>query len=440
MNYVESRKYIKSISKYGSVLGLNSINMLLEKLNHPEQTLKVVHVAGTNGKGSVIAYIESILICAGYKVGKYTSPAVFDYREIFQINGVYIEKAEYARCMTMVKATADEMEKEGFAHPTPFEIETAVALLYFKRNKCDIVLLETGMGGATDATNVLKKVLCSVITSISLDHMNFLGNTVEEIAGVKAGIIKEKCDAVLYPQDPKIKNVIADVCKEKKAKLTLAGTPKNIFADTEGYTVFDYTKKDVDETGDSLRFDCIKIRMSGAFQPYNAVVAIETALILQQQGFNVREYIRKGLKYAKLSGRFETIMDKPQIIIDGAHNPGAAKKLRDSVQMYFTNKRITLIMGVLADKDYDGVAEIMMPLGESVVTVTPDNQRALSAEALKTTVLRYHKNVVAAESVERALQLAMDRVKNGNADVIIAFGSLSYLGELKRIVDRIKNS
>lgn len=446
MNYKESREYIKSISKYGSVLGLDSIQSLLEKLNNPHEKLRVVHVAGTNGKGSVIAYLESILICAGYKVGKYTSPAVFDYRECFQINGRHIDKDVYAECMSQIKVAADNMVKEGQSHPTPFEVETALAFMYFNRSDCDVVLLETGMGGETDATNVMAKVECSVITSISLDHMSFLGDTVEEIARVKAGIVKEKCDTVLYRQNQEVMNVVEQVCQEKESQLSIVGVPENISVSEDGCTVFDYTRdKSVEkldgcgeEKGTAL--NNIKIRMPGMYQPYNAVTAIETAYVLQKKGFEILEYIQEGLEKAKLCGRFETIMDKPRVIIDGAHNPGAAEKLKSSIEMYFTNKRITFIMGVLADKDYDKVAKIMAPLAESVVTVTPNNPRALAAESLKNTVSKYNRNVTAAESIEKALNVSMEKVINKETDVIVAFGSLSYLGELRRVANKYKNS
>lgn len=439
---------MKSIKQYGSVLGLDNMRVLLEKMNHPEQGLKVVHVAGTNGKGSVIAYLESVLICAGYKVGKYTSPVVFDVRENFQLDGEYISKTAYAECMTKVKEAGDKMVKEGFCHPTPFEVETALAFLYFHQSQCDIVLLETGMGGETDATNVMDQVLCSVITSISLDHMNFLGDTVEEIAKIKAGIIKEGCDVVLYHQSEKVTDVIKKVCSEKKAHLCVTGTPENIIIDVGGETRFDYRIKGIgggkpdciEKDNDKGYLKHLKIKMPGTYQPYNAVAAIEAALILQQNGFELIGYIREGLKAAKIPGRFEIISHNPLILIDGAHNAGAAEKLKDSIEMYFTNKRIAFIMGVLADKDYEKVAELTAPLAESIVTVTPDNPRALEAEKLKTAVLKYNENVTAAESVEEALKISALKVRNEEVDCIMAFGSLSYLGDLKRLVRKLKNS
>lgn len=447
MNYQESRDYIKKIEKYGSVLGLDNIVSLMERLGNPQDKLRIVHFAGTNGKGSTITYTESILRAAGYKVGKYTSPAVFHERELFQIDGEYISQSEYAEYMTEVKAAADTMVKEGLSHPTPFEVETAVAFLYFYKEKCDVILLETGMGGETDATNVVKKVLCSVITSISLDHMNFLGDTLESITTIKAGIIKNGCPVVISRQGDKVIKLVKQIAERKNSKVIIPGEPKNVHIDKEMYTVFDYECEGIGEVefdsedntsniivSDRVTFCNLRTRMLGRFQPGNAATAIEVARILEQQGFKLKKAIRTGIQNAKVSGRFETISESPLFIIDGAHNPGAAEELKASLEMYFTNRRITFIMGVLADKNYDKVAEITAPLAESIITVTPNNPRALASTKLCETVSKYNANVTAATSIESALAKSIIKVKNGSADMIVAFGSLSYLGEVKSVI------
>lgn len=388
MNYQESREYIQKISKYGSVLGLQNIMELLKRLGNPQDEQKVVHFAGTNGKGSTITYTESILMQAGYRVGKYTSPAVFNPLEVFQWNGKNISEEAYAEHMSAVKQAADGMVHDGFAHPTPFEVETALAFLYFQKNQCDIVLLETGMGGATDATNVMEKVLCSVIVSISRDHTQFLGNTLEEIAAVKAGIIKQGCPVVLAKQGAAVTDVVKSVAKEKEAELIITERPYDIYVDDEGYLTFSY-----------IHFPNMRTKMMGAYQPENVAVAMETALVLEKQGYRLKEYIRKGIENAVIPGRFERISEEPLMFIDGAHNPDAALRLRETLQMYFTNKRIAIIMGVLADKNYEEVARAVASLGVCVITVSTQGARALEAEVLREAVEKYNPQAEAAKSI-----------------------------------------
>lgn len=448
MNYRESRQYITDISKYGSVLGLDTITELLKRLGNPQNELKGVHFAGTNGKGSTITYTESIIMQAGYKVGKYTSPSVFDYMEIFQINGKNISEEEYAEHMTSIKKVAEEMVKEGMSHPTPFEVETALAFMCFQKNECDIVLLETGMGGETDATNVMKKVLCSVIVSISLDHTQFLGNTITEIAKVKAGIIKEECPVVLSKQREEVIQTVKKVAEEKRSELRLTGTPYNIYMDEEGCLYFSYKsqrnelynfsykKLESAPKDKEIIFENLRTEMIGAYQPYNAVTAIETVLVLDELGYELKNYIKDGIEKAKIPGRFEAVSKEPYFVIDGAHNPDAALRLKETLQMYFTNKRIAIIMGVLADKNYDEVAKAVTPVGACVVTVTPPNARGLDAEMLKKTVERYNSHVIASKSIAEAVKICKEKVAGDEADMILAFGSLSYLGEIKKALDK----
>ncbi|MCR5837943.1 MAG: bifunctional folylpolyglutamate synthase/dihydrofolate synthase [Lachnospiraceae bacterium] len=426
MNCKESLDYISSVSIYGSVLGLDSIKELLKRLDNPQNKLKAVHIAGTNGKGSTIAFIESALKNAGYKVGKYSSPAVYEYFEIITINGDNITGDDYAKCMTLVKACCDAMVKEGLAHPTPFEIETALAFLYFSINKCDMVLVETGMGGETDATNVFDKVLCSIITPISLDHMQFLGDSIEKIAQVKAGIIVKNCPVVVADQTKEAIDVIKKVAADKKSPVIVTDEITNI-EEKDGRLHFTYK-----EYSDLVPF------MPGVYQSINAAVAIEVLRILEECGFRVlsEDNIKKALEQASLCGRFEKISDSPVMILDGAHNPGAAAQLQKTVGLYFTNKKLAFIMGVLADKDYDKVARIMAPLADFIVTITPNNKRALDADSLKETVSKYNANVVSSDSLENAYNILLEKYNLGEIDAILAFGSLSYLGELKRLVRR----
>ena len=428
MNYSEARKFVEETTKYGSILGLETIKTLLDELGNPQDKVKIVHVAGTNGKGSVFTFVQNVLLKAGYHVGRYASPAVFEYREIIQFDGKNITEEEFAKYMTNVKSACDRMVSQGKHHPTSFEVETALAYLYFSNKPCDIVLIETGMGGETDATNVEKEALCSVITSISLDHMQFLGNTVEEIAKVKAGIIKENSDVVVSNQDKSIINVIESQAAVKNSKVVVANEPYNIKID--GYiTSFDYV------TANDKKLS-VKISMMGAYQLINACTAIETLEILRSKGYDITdENIIEGMKNAKWPGRMEVVKEQPLIVIDGAHNPGAAIKLKESIEMYFTNKRIAFIMGVLADKDYSEEIKIVALLAKKIFTITPDNKRALNGEALDLAVADSNKNVTFEPTLEEAVKEAENLYKNNEIDMILAFGSLSYLGDLKDIIN-----
>lgn len=432
MNYTEARRYLKEVNKYGSVLGLESITTLLDALGNPQKELKVVHIAGTNGKGSTLAFIQSVLVEAGYQIGRYSSPAVFDYDEIIQINGKNIEKEELADIVTLIREKADIiLEKYGF-HPTTFEIETAMAFKYFKRKKCDIVLVECGMGGAGDATNVFEKVLCSVITSISLDHTAFLGEAIEEIAQVKAGIIKQYCPVVMAKQSEMAVNCIKNIAKEKKAEFIQAGqaqlTVQNNVPDeirVKNQMIYRALNGKKYQTN---------IQMLGTYQSINAATAIETLLCLENYGYQLEEHIEQGLSKAMWNGRMEIISEDPLFIIDGAHNPGAVKELRNSMDLYFTNRRITFIMGVLADKDFAQEAELIADRAENIITVTPDNSRALDGKKLAETLSVYHKNVQYMDNIRKAVTAAMDFVRKGQTDMILAFGSLSHLKDIKQAV------
>ena len=359
MNYSEARKFVEETTKYGSILGLDTIKTLLGELGNPQDKVKIVHVAGTNGKGSVFTFVQNVLLQAGYHVGRYASPAVFEYREIIQFDGKNITEEEFAKYITTVNMACERMVRNGKHHPTSFEVETALAYLYFSNKPCDIVLIETGMGGETDATNVEKEALCSV-----------------------------------------------------------------------GYiTSFDYV------TANDTKLS-IKISMMGAYQLINACTAIETLEVLRNKGYNISdENIIEGMKNAKWPGRMEIINESPLIVIDGAHNPGAAVKLKESIEMYFTNKRIAFIMGVLADKDYSKEIKIVAGLAKKIFTITPDNKRALNGKALALAVADSNKNVIFEPTLEEAVKEAEKLYRNNEIDMILAFGSLSYLGDLKNIIN-----
>lgn len=453
MNYEESRKYIQDASSRGSVLGLDNIVNLMNKLGNVQDRLKVVHIAGTNGKGSTSAYITQILIEAGYTVGRYTSPAVFDYMEMFTINNINISEDEYAVNMTIIKKAIDEMEAEHMTLPTPFEIETALAYLYFYRNKCDIAIIETGMGGRLDATNIVKSPLVSVLTSISKDHSRFLGETLEEITFNKAGIIKKNCPVVSAIQCDEAAKVIKEEAIKNNSKLIVCNELQNVrFNNDKTYgryvgsiafnNILDNTDEKVlnkinrkyEENEIKNNEFNVETSMLGTFQIHNIPTAIETILALKSEGFFIyKENIENGIKNASISGRCERINDTPAIYIDGGHNPGAAFNLKNTLEMYFTNRKLVYIIGVLADKDYDTVLSVTGGLANHIITVTPpDNARALDGRELLKTVLKYNTSAEYADDLEKAVNRGIECA--GDDGVLFVFGSLSYLGRIKKIV------
>ena len=379
MKYKEAREYLNSLNKLGSVLGLETIKELLKRLDNPQDKLNVVHFAGTNGKGSTMAYLESILIAAGYSVGKYTSPAVFDEREIITVDKTPITEEDFAKYIEVIKPICEDMQKEGLNHPTRFEVETALAFCFFADLELDVCLVECGMGGRDDATNVFDKILLAVITSISLDHTKELGETIEEIKENKEGIIKKDCPVVY------------------------AGT-------------------------------------LGSIDEINQETARRAAEELQKQGFKLKKFVDEGIAETTWPGRMETICENPLFIIDGAHNPGAILKLRDYIDLHFTNKKITFIMGVLADKDYSEEANIIAGKATKIFTITPNNSRGLDAHKLADTLCEYNKTVVTSSTISAAVKKAVAEVKNNESDMIIAFGSLSILRDIKEALNKILNS
>ena len=415
MQYDEALNYISEIQKRGSVLGLDAIRSLLDHLGNPQDQLKVIHVAGTNGKGSICTFLEVMYRAEGKRVGRYISPTLDSYLERFQINGSYMERDEFAGYITDVATIIHKMEKENDPIPTAFEIETAIAFLFFVRQKADIVILETGMGGREDATNVVKHPLCTVFASIGMDHMQFLGDTIEEIAYEKAGILKDGCPAVTYPNPSTVLHVLEQEADRHKAELTKVDPDAiEILSETLRGTRFRYKEK------------IYSIRMPGTYQVYNAATAIETKLLLDGT-------VKEGsLLQAEWAGRFEVMSESPLLIRDGAHNVDGALALKECIQKHFTNQNLIFIIGVLRDKEYEKMVRILCPMAEQIYTITPDNERGLPAEKLKESILPYCQNVTVCASVKEAVRLAGVRAEcesaQGAETVIVAWGSLSYLG------------
>ena len=419
MNYKEARVYLDEVSKYGSVLGLESMRELLRRLGDPQNELKFIHISGTNGKGSVLAYLSTILSGAGYRTGRYISPTLFSYRERIQVDGEYIEKESLACHVTAIAAAAEDMQKAGLPSPTVFEIETALAFLYFKEKRCDIVTLEVGCGGLLDATNVITTTLMEVIASISMDHTDLLGDTLAKIAAQKAGIIKPDTMVVSAQLKSEAAQVIEDTCKEQHCTLQMVDESKisNVHYGAEGQT-FSYKT-----------WENVAISLAGSYQIKNAALALEGVEALRKLGYALSDQqVREGLLHTAWRGRFTTLRRDPTVIIDGAHNPAAALELKESLERYFPGKTLYFVMGMFKDKDYAQVIDLTAPLARHIITVeTPGNPRAMPARELAEAVGKVNPSVEWADSVAHGVEKALAMA--GKEDAVIVFGSLSFLGE-----------
>ncbi|MDO5560179.1 MAG: folylpolyglutamate synthase/dihydrofolate synthase family protein [Oscillospiraceae bacterium] len=426
MNFEEAVKYISDAACYGIVPGLESMTRLCRELSNPQDKLKIIHIAGTNGKGSTGAFINNILIKAGYRTGRYSSPSVIDYLDKIQIGTTMISKEDFCLYTQKVKNAVDAVVEKGFSHPTVFEIETAVAFSYFADQHCDIVLIEAGMGGKSDATNVIKKSILSVITSISMDHTKYLGDTLEKIAVQKAGIIKRNSNVATISQQPKVISVILNTCNDKRAQLKIAKI----------YNIENYSCSTTSQTFDYKRYKNIKINMIGKFQVENAALAVEACEILDDTGYSIDETaIYSGLAETVWPARFEIISADPLFIIDGAHNEAAAARLRETIDICFSDKKIIYIMGTFKDKNYPETVRLTAKRASKIYTVTPDlTSRSLPAQELAAVIKTYNPNVTACSSVKEAV----DESLKSKYHMIIAFGSLSFLGQIRKYIKEVK--
>lgn len=429
MNYIDAMDFLEETKKYGSQLGLTSIQNLMAELGNIQDEIPLVHIGGTNGKGSVGAMLSQVLTEAGYRVGRFCTPDVFVYEDEFQMNGINIEKGRLAQLFTRVKAACEKLVAQGMAHPTRFEVETAAAFLWFYEENCDMALLEVGMGGATDATNLIRKPLVSVLTSISMDHIRFLGNSLAEIATVKSGIIKPQVPVVTMQQKPEAMEVIKKKAEEMQAELIVADITQ----------VQNITQKDGRYAFEWKAPRCIPVTLSlcGAFQVENAVCVINTLRILQKKYPKITEtVIQQGLSHTIWHGRMEQIGTGPDFYLDGAHNEDAVRKLRKTLDESFSNRRIVYIMGVLADKDYEKMITMMYQPGDRVYTVTPQNPRALDGKELEKQLFGQNIDAQYCENIQDAVLYALRDAQK--EDMILAFGSLSYLRDVRNAYESEK--
>ena len=419
MNYEETLAYIHSVNWQTSKPGLERTTELLQKLGNPENKLKFVHIAGTNGKGSTAACVAAIMQKAGYKTGLYTSPYILRFNERMQINGEHISDDELIELTEEIRPYADAMEDV----PTEFEVITALAMQYFYRHRCDIVVLEVGLGGELDATNVIEPPECAVITAIGLDHTAVLGNTLAEIAYAKAGIIKEGCDVVTYRAEPEVEEVFERTCREKHARL--------FKADFGRIRVHSYEL-------DAVHFDfepyrSISLPLVGTYQPKNAAVAITAVERLRQRGWQVTdEDIVEGLRHVFWPGRFEILMREPTFVLDGAHNPHGMVATTESLKTYFGGKKLIFVMGVMADKDVRGMIGLLAPLAKEFIAVEPHNSRAMQPEELKAIIENFGVPARTFPTVEEGVDAALKAA--GKDDVIAALGSLYFSADIRKAV------
>lgn len=422
MSYEETLNFIHSVQWRGSKLGLSRTRELLEKLGNPEKKLKFVHIAGTNGKGSTAACVESVLRCSGYKTGLYTSPFIRRFNERIQVCGEMISDEELENVVDRIKPFAEAMEDK----PTEFEIITAVAMLYFAEKECDIVVLEVGLGGEMDSTNVIDTPEAAVITAIGLDHTRELGETIADIAKAKAGIIKQGSDVIVYGENDEAEKVFWEKCEKMGANLY---KPDFSTIKLNGFNLTSCTF-------DFGKYKNIVLPLAGTYQPKNAALAIKTLEVLAKKGYNITENdIVQGLGGVKWPGRFELLCLSPVFILDGAHNPHGILATADSLKRHFPDKKIVFLTGVMADKDVENMIETIAPLGERFITVTPNNPRAMTGEKLAEVLRAHGCNAESAPDIEAGVRKAIEYAEENG--VVCALGSLYFSQDIRLTVEKI---
>lgn len=416
MSYDTALDYIHHVTWRGSRLGLERTRELLARMGNPQERLKFIHVAGTNGKGSTCAMLARTLSLAGYRTGLYISPFITRFNERMQIDGTMIGDEELAQITQFVRPFAEAMAD----HPTEFELITAIALEYFARNKADIVVFEVGMGGALDSTNVIDTPELAIITNIGLDHTRELGPTIPDIAQAKAGIIKHGGDVLIYDQNPEADVVFASVCLQQSAKLHITNHARI---------------SDVSVSLDELSFSCepygrLHCSLVGSYQAKNAAVAITALEILREKGWNISDQnMKDGLSGVRWPARFEVLSREPIIVADGGHNPQGIAAVAESLRLHFPGRTITFLIGVMADKDVRHMVDQLGPIASEFITVTPDNPRAMSAAELAGLLEELGYRATACGSVADGVRLATERA--GSDGIVCALGSLYLLGDVR---------
>lgn len=421
MSYESTLSYIHSVKWQKRKPGLSRTRALLNALGNPERQLKFVHVAGTNGKGSTSAMIASCLRASGYRVGLYTSPYINRFNERIQVNGVPISDAALERVVNAIREKADSMEDS----PTEFEIITAIAFLYFLQQCCDIVVLEVGLGGTLDSTNVIGVPECAVITALGMDHVAELGPTLADIASAKAGIIKNGGRAVYYGGAPEADEVITRVCRMRQNDLHIVDFDQLVIQESN----LDYTAFDFEE------LKGIQLPLIGAYQPKNAATAITALKVLRGRGWDVPDQsIREGLKNVQWPGRFELLRKVPPLILDGSHNAHGMKATVESLRRSFPGETFTFLFSVMEDKDVEEMISLLAPLAKQFVTVAANNPRAMDAKMLAKKLKVLGLRAVAAESIPAGVSLALELAQGGP---VCALGTLYFSGDVRQAVEAL---
>jgi dihydrofolate synthase/folylpolyglutamate synthase len=430
MTYEEAIEKIHSFQKFGSKLGLERMTRLMELLGNPQDRMKIIHVAGTNGKGSVCRYLYSVLQENGYRAGLYTSPYLQRFTERIEYNGSEISGEDLAACTEEVLEKVSQMLSEGMDSPTEFELITAIGFAYFARKEIDFLILEVGLGGTGDSTNIMKNPVASVITSISFDHMEYLGNTLEKIATQKAGIIKTNVPVIFNVSDSGAARAILDIAGEKGSKSYPVSSiqPENIVKTVDGYT-FDVRIAEED-------YRNLSISMIGMHQVGNAICALSVIEVLKNENIICvdKERIYAGMKKARQTGRLEVLRKDPYVIIDGAHNEAGVEALGAALKEHFTGKKILMVIGMLADKKIDKLVEKFSLITDDFIATEPDNPRKLSANELCRHVQKAGNHCIAIPNPENACQAVAERLSR--YDVAVFAGSLYLIGKVR---DLLKN-
>ncbi|XWX60066.1 folylpolyglutamate synthase/dihydrofolate synthase family protein [Desulfitobacterium sp. AusDCA] len=422
--YQESLQYLVNLTKFGMNFGLGRIQALLQRAGNPERKLRVIHIGGTNGKGSTSMMVAEILEEAGFKVGLFTSPHLNDYRERITINGQMIPKAEVIHLVHTLRPMLEELVRDGVEHPTEFEVSTALAFMYFAQQKVDYAVIEVGLGGAIDSTNVVEPLI-SVITNVGMDHMDYLGKTIEEIASVKAGILKPKSVAITASERPEAIKVIRERAKSLNIPLWVIGEDVSWESCWSGEL-----EQEFNLVGLHAKYPKIRLHLVGTHQIKNAATAVTVCEILQSQyGVRIkREDIYNGLKKTTWPGRLEVLSLKPKVLLDGAHNVDGANSLADALKL-FKRRRLVLCLGMLGDKEREKVVEILTPLADEVIITKPNSPRAGNWEYLSDLAENRGLPVATIESPALAAIEGFKRLQS--EDMLCVTGSLYMIAEAR---------
>jgi len=425
MNYAAAIEFLQNLTKFGFNFGLGRIEELMRRLGNPHRQINIIHIGGTNGKGSTTAMAAAVLRAAGYRTGAFTSPHLHSYTERYRINGEEIPREKAADLITRLRPHLEQMVAEGFEHPTEFEMSTAMAFLYFFEEKVDFLVLEVGLGGAIDSTNVATP-LVSVITNVAMDHMDYLGNTIEEIASVKAGIIKEGVPAVTAAAGAAL-DVIRQRAQEKNSGITEIGRD----------TTFEIIESSV--RGERFKlvtprntYNDLHVGLIGVHQALNAATAVTALELLADRGFRItKEAVAAGLAAARWPARLEVVQEKPAVLLDGAHNYDGALSLHGALTQIFKYRRLILVLGMLGDKEREKVVAKLAPLAGAVVVTKPNSPRAGEWQQVAEEAKKYVNEVYLEEDIHTAVRQAVALA--GEADLVCVTGSLYMVAEAREL-------